>query len=527
MKAFGDLLEDHFHTHPYAEFSTTDLIKAIYPEEYDKIKAALHDPYSDKETKTIAKRHKGQLHRRLLYHLSRLEADGTILVTHIKHKGEKCYTLAQQRKHHAAEHLIPPAAHLQPFHHLEEYEQAGIIQSFDSRNWHNRLNAILLTITPEQHLNDLQARITKVSKFVNDVIGLHGTEHLLLKEDLTTIARFLKRLDIETRDNDKIINLLVDLTAVSTPKYLEDFIESFATMHPDNLMLTFTIDQHFIEHHQRLIKRLMTLFSAQTIKVNIHNKALHDAPIIMGKNGVYTLAPEDWQAHLAHAKDKTIGLCIGQVSIGLDLQRFFAKHPQEAALRSFLLKVARGLVEATTLQRRRADISFGELNKLNTEPHEFFRYATNYIRLWNYDWQEQDHPHLIELIGSCAEELERFSKTEENIFKSCGTPIRFNVALASMFSKAASTLSPRHYNKLTLTSLAALSDPKMQAFIDAREQLARHLRSNDRVRIFRSTPFHPDDVIKELLHLCKAHSIPILTYDFAARKTNKTLSEFL
>ncbi|MBW2982938.1 hypothetical protein KY327_01390, partial [Candidatus Woesearchaeota archaeon] len=92
-----------FHEQPQVERSTSDLIKDVYPEAYHHLKRALHDPYTDKETRTIAKRRKAQLHRRILYHLNRLVRESTLMVSQRKGKGEKCYCLASPNRRHRAE----------------------------------------------------------------------------------------------------------------------------------------------------------------------------------------------------------------------------------------------------------------------------------------------------------------------------------------------------------------------------------------------------------------------------------------
>ncbi len=57
MKDAGDEILDFFKEQPYTEFSTSDLIKKMYPAEYDRIKQALHDELGDKQAKLVAKRH--------------------------------------------------------------------------------------------------------------------------------------------------------------------------------------------------------------------------------------------------------------------------------------------------------------------------------------------------------------------------------------------------------------------------------------------------------------------------------------
>lgn len=526
MKDVGELLVEIFQKQPYAELSTSELIKQLYPKEYERIKTALHDPLSDKEARTVAKRHKGQLHRRLLYHLNRLVEENTISVSSIKGKGEKCYNLTHQHRKEQ-KYYLPETPLTQPLDKLESYRDKGILLGYDKRGWHHRLNAILLEIHKEDTIQQILERIATISTHVNDAIGLHSMERILIKEDLNNLTNFLKELDIDTRDNNKTISLLIDLTETPRLKYVEDFFEAFALLQPNNMNIVLTITPKFIDNHQRLLKKIVKSFSHNTIKINLHNKAIHTPPILVGRAGTYTLTEEEWKHHTENSNKETIGLCIGQISVGVDIHRFFKEY-NNTEFKKFIRKVARALVECTTLQRRRADLAFKELNQLSNKPHEFFKYSTNYIRLWNYDWKEENHPHFAELIATCTDELEQFCATEETIFKSCGIPIRFKAVLASMFSKFEPRFfSKRNYQKFSVTGLKAMQEKDFRTFITAREKLVKHLKYNDRFRIFRTTPINTEEIIKEIKHLMHEYSLPHITYDFAERRADMTLDQFM
>ncbi|MBN1275488.1 hypothetical protein JXA12_04330 [Candidatus Woesearchaeota archaeon] len=528
MADVGEQLREFFHQHPYAEHATSEIIKAVYPDEYGRIKAALHDPLTDRESRLVAKRHKGQLHRRILYHLNRLEAEGVIAVSQTKGKGEKCYVLNQQQGRKPQHQRIPHAPMGQPLLRLEHYVQRRVITSYDPRGWHSRLNAVLLDTVEEDTVESLHARIASVSKHVNDVIGIYAAEQLLVKEDLDRLSKLLRQLDIDTRDNERSVCLLIDLTKVSELKYTEDFFDAFALLNPANVKVVLCITKKFLDRHQRLMKHIIRRCSEASIKLNLHDLDVHEAPIIVGNAGVYTLQKEEWRTYLDEVRGKTIGICVGQVSVGVDVHRFFQERRTDKEFRQFILKLGQALVESSTEQRKRADAVFADINRLNKKPHEFFRFSTSYIRLWNYDWQERERPHFIDLLSTAAEELAEFCRAEETIFKSCGIPIRFKATLASMFSKFdPSFCSERRYSKVTVLHSRTLQDEEMRSFIKARERIFKLFDSNDRIRIFRATPCEPDDVLEEIKEILKQHDIPNLTYDFAERKADMTLSQFM
>ena len=515
-----------FNEQPQLERSTSELIKDIYPEDYQRLKRALHDPYTTKETRTVAKRRKAQLHRRLLYHLNQLVDDGTLMVTQRKGKGEKCYCLARpNHRHQVAPHT--PKAPSRPLHRLERYQQQGILTGYDTQGWHSRLNAVLLDIRDDDDAVSLQTRIATVMRSVNDVIGLHGVEKLLMGEDLQSLTNMLKQLDIDTRDSNKQVSLHFDLTAIPVSGYVEDFFEAYSLLAPPNVNVVLGVTAKTLDRHQHLMKGLVRWFAQATLKINLHNKDVHEAPIIIGTAGVYTLQDEEWQTYLDELQGKTIGLCLCQTSAGVDVHRFLREHHNPKEFREFILKIAREMVESNTQQRKRADMYCADLNNLQDEPHAFFRFSNNLIRLWNYDWEGSEYEYFVDLLRTTSEQLAEFCRTEETIFKSCGLPIRFNTSMASMFSKfQPGFFSKRRYRKLTVTGLRVLKSEGMRRFIEARERIASLVNNHDRLRLFRATPAEPSEVSEEMRHVLKEDSLPHVTFDFAERRDNLTLDRF-
>jgi sulfur relay (sulfurtransferase) DsrC/TusE family protein len=526
MNDSSDDILDIFQKQNYVELATTDLIKQCYPEEYAQIKSALHDPHSTKEAKAIAKRRKGTLHRRILYHLGNLIQEHKIIVNSIKGRGEKYYILSEQHTKKENHHNITPPTN--PLGSLESYQQEGIITTLDKQGWHQRLNAILLLIQKNDTCEHLAERLETIGPYVNDAIGIYGTEELIVKENLQTITTFIKQIDIETRDNNKRITLNIDTSNITDSKQIENFIQAFSLIKPKNINILFSTNEKFIENHQRFIKNIIREFSKQTIKINLHNNTVHKAPAIIGRAGMYTMKEKEWEQYLAEDKENTIGLCMGHMSIGIDVRRFFSTYKQNAAFRVTILKLAKTIAHHTTQQRRRNDMDGSPLITLNKKPRSFFKYTTNYIRLWNYDWKEEQHQHFMELLQSTCEELEQFCTTQETIYKSCGLPIRFNIELGSMFAKFEQKFfSKRHYQKFTTNNLATLQREDFRTFITAREKIAQQFHHNDRMRIFRSTPTDPDEAYKEIMHLFHEYSVAHITYDFSERKINMTLDQYM
>lgn len=520
MRDIGQEVLELFVNKPHQEFDTTTLIKHIYPQEYEHIKAALHDEQiTSKETKKVAKRHKAQLHRRLLYHLNRLLEEETIKLVGIKGKGEKCYQLAKQ----------PPTQDTQapqhPLRKLEAYENKRIIAFYDQKSWYHRLNALLIDVKNDDDTTTIAKKINALMDSCNDTIAIWATEKLIDKEDLGTISEFVRKLDIESKDADKRICILIDATKTNNTHNLEDFYKTLAGQNPSNVSVATSITYAHLRKHPRLYKTLINSFSTAVRKINIHNKELYNTPIIIGKAGTYTLPENEWRNYKEN-RQNTIGLCIGQTAVAVDIQAYLKEHHM-TQLRTFIIKIAQAQLESSAHQRRGATHYFKTINDYNEKPQEFFKYATNHIRLWNYDWQEKEQEHFIDLLQSCKEELNNHCQTQETIYKSCGMPIRFKTTLASTFAKFKDgNFTKRKYTKITIKESKQLQEEEFKAHLHARERMFNIFENNDRLRIFR-TQDDTNTIYEEIKHLTGHYNIPLLTYDFAQRKENVTLERFM
>ena len=178
-----------------------------------------------------------------------------------------------------------------------------------------------------------------------------------------------------------------------------------------------------------------------------------------------------------------------------------------------MLNASKALLLATTAQRRKSDLLFAPLNKLNgSNQSKFFSYSFNYIRLWNYDVamvkneQGINDATLIEpedfilLLNNIVEEIDEFCKSEETVFKSCGIPIRFRIYLSSAFRKFDKDfLSKRSYKKMSIRSIKDFSSDSLIADLKIREKLLDVFKGGDRVRFFRTGDFTTEEIMEDTL----------------------------
>jgi hypothetical protein len=334
-------------------------------------------------------------------------------------------------------------------------------------------------------------------------------------------------MDIDTKDFNRYLCLNINFANIQEPKAIMDAVKTFANKNPDNINIIFNLNNKQLRQLSRLVETIAEHFSKNEIKINIKNTQLHHAPYILGRAGIHTFSPEEWQTYKKEIRGKTLGLACSSSGVVVDVNRFFKNFHTNKDFRDFITKTAKALLTANALQRRNSNDYFKIVNKLN-EPHQhqFFRFNQNYIRFWNYDWQQQEN--ILELMQSCKELVEDFYVSQETIFKSCGIPIRFKIVFSSATKRYDEDfLSERAYHKTTVRKPEDLYSKEMRAFLRIREKLFRIFEGGDRIRFFRDDNFQPEDLLHEFSFILNSFEIPFFCYDFKKRKGETKLTHYL
>lgn len=520
-----------FKKEPSREISTTEIVRAVYPEEYVKIIRDINNEASDKKLAQQAKRKKGRLHRKILYHLNILVGDDILKVSSVKGKGEKHFSLSLEQgdlvieKKHKKIIISKP---LISTNLIEEYEAKGIIHKFNPDSWVNKLNCILLESTTRAGLNNFYDLVYSCFSEVNDVLGINNFEYHIQNSSQENIHEFLKKIDMDTKDYERFVSLIINVKEIKDDKKICSFIKEFAKINPRNVTLVFKTQSKELMSHKTLYQCLVSEFSEEEVKINIHNRKVHKAPIIVGKAGPYTLSDEEWKDYEDNIRGKTIGLVIANTSIAIDVRRFFRQSVDNKEFRKLIQKTAKTLLKVNTTQKKNANEYFKRLDELN-KPYtkKFFAYAKNYIRFWNYDWREKEHEHIVELLESTKQETNKFCLIQKTIYRACGIPFNFDIVFSSVFRKYTKNLSNRRYIKTTIKSFKDYHTPEITKFIETRERLFKIFDGADRTRFFRSEELTPLEVIRELGFLMNTYELPLITYDFKERKGEMKLTRFM
>jgi hypothetical protein len=535
-------------TRPETEISTSELVKQVFAQEYEEIKKYIYNPQKDPDLVKLGKRNKARMHRKLLYHLNTLAEEDLIKMTRTEGKGEKFFKLnsdkpVQTDKDAKAKRLIDSMSTVKPessfLSGIEQYENDKIIKRFDPQNWLTKINSYVVESSYQQDTRKLYELLTNLYPTYNDVIALNDFQLIVEKEELDLLSNFLKKVNIDTKDYDKYLNLVIDLTQVKNAIKMSDFAAAYADMESENVIIIFQTNTKTIANQTRLISQILKNFAEHKLKVNIQNKDIHKAPYLIGRAGAYTFNEDEWNYYQENFKGSTIGLCCSNTSLYIDVNKFFKEKSSYTEFRELLLKSSKALLMATSLQRRKSDAIFKIVNSLNdVNQSKFFSLSYNYIRLWNYgsvftnhttlEHNDEDFEKFCNLLESAKNELNDFCKAEETIFKSCGIPIRFRVVLSSAFERFdREFMSPRTYKKVTIHSISDYHDEKNVSEIRRRETLFNVFEGGDRVRFFRDRNFTPEEAISELNFLLSTFTLPLITYDFEALKGELTLDKFL
>jgi hypothetical protein len=520
-----------FKKEPLREISTTEIVRAAYPEEYSRILAGLTNESHDKKAILNAMRRKGQLHRKSLYHLNNLVKEGVLKVNSVHGKGDKYFTLAIDQgqlvveKKHKQVIITKPSISTSM---IEEYELKRVVHKFDPEGWITKLNCILLESTNHSGINKFYDLVYSCFSEVNDALGLNNFEHLIQNSSSENVEEIMKRLDLDTKDYERVISLIINVKNISDEQKMREFIRIFSRIRPKNVALIFKVDTKELRRNESLFREIVSEFSKSEIKLNLHNKKVHDAPIILGKAGPYTLSEAEWKDYEDNVRGKTIGLALAHTSIAIDAYNFFNSSQSAKEFRELILKVAKALLKVSASQRKKSNDYFKRLNELN-RPHtkKFFAYAKNYIRFWNYDFEDKNQKNFVTLLEGTKQDIKRFCAIEQTIYKSCGVPFNFDIAFSSVFKRFSNNLSAKRYVKTNIRGMQDLNNPELTMMISAKEKLAELFDGGDRMRFFRKENFTPEEITKELTFLMNTYNLPMITYDFKEIRGEMKLTNFM
>ncbi len=530
MRNTEELILNIFRDNSSKDINAEFLAKELYPKEYSEIEALMNS--TDRSSMHQGKRQKFQMHRKILYYLNKLVDDNIIKVNKIADKGEKYFALVASdgdtiiEKGYKKIIISKPTLNTT---YIDQYESNGVMRKYEGDSWITRLNSILLECSINKDTTRLYKIMNECMGAVNDAIALNEFETVINTATQEELKDFFDKISKDSDDFNKTISIIIDMSLVNNKIYW--FIKYFAEQKLKRINIVFNITNKDLQKYTKIFETIIEEFSKQKIKINIKNNDLAEAPYFKGRSGIYNFEEHDWEIYQKKYKGNTIGLSCSQSQIAISINRFFEIYKTDTEFRQAVLNAAKTLLMANTIQRRRSNEYFRNINQLNS-PHQsdFFRFSKNYIRFWNYDWHKDidENNNLFELIKSTKEVVDNFCLSEETVYKSCGIPIRFNIAFSSAFRNFDSKfMGERDYKKANVKGAEDYYNGETKSFIAARERMFKIFDGGDRLRIFRAGDFETEDIIHEISILLNAYKTPFFTYDFSGLRGMVKLTNFI
>ncbi len=407
--------------------STSDLVKHVFKKEYEECQDKITTPTKDKEVIKLGKRELARLHRKLLYHLNTLVQDSTLIVTNVKGKGEKHYAVNTQKEQDdyklkkIVETITGRELENVDLQGLEKFISKGYIKKPKS-NYIRKLKTIL--INPKgKTLTELFILLEDLMVTITDTIAIEDFQTLISQNEPEHLQTFLRKLDYESQEYNIQINLLLEAKSTDQAR-MTDFLESLKKTNLKAILLT-SVEE--IGNKNRLFKKLLGITN-----VSFQNKAINHSPIILGKEGAYSVSRKHWDEYLQVKNDLT-GLLYSSTSVVVDAKKVFERKLTYFEFRELIIELAKNMIKAMTHQRRNADTLFFKINHLNkAKQKEFYQANTSYIRLKHIESEvKNSDDELLNLLESTTEQLKEFCTSSETIFKSCGLPTRIRIKLGT------------------------------------------------------------------------------------------------
>jgi hypothetical protein len=519
-----------FRRDPEESFSTGELVRELFSKEYLAYTQRINS--GDKKSRRTGFFDKASLHRKLLYHTNQLVEQGILTIKGIRGKGEKLYCLSleegellvQQGKKRII--ISKPSSIATP---VDGYMEEGLIRKYQQATWLNKQNAILLDGYAFETSNALQSRIQQLLPNVNDALAVSGFEQLVNKEGEDKMHRLLEYLALDAKDYDVSIAVHTNLLNLEDEKSLIGTLKAMLAKMPRHVTFTFSVTPRLLVRKRDFFHELFSIFSEANQKLTLKNTSIFAPPIFFGRAGTYSFTESDWKYYKKHVRGKADGCVVGQASIVIDINKYFSKGGTPSGFRELTQRAAHAFFQVDEQRRKHFGEYFGHITMPSLDgTKEFFKVGRNYLRFWNYDWSDYKTYPILELLGSVREGLDEFSKNQETIFRSCGLPIRFKIAMSTSFAKFDQDFfTDRRYKKTAIGNVKDLQSKEMREYLQTREKLYRLFDGADRLRFFLTKGIAIEEAIRIARYLLSSYDLPSVTLDFRGKAGELKLTSFL
>ncbi len=286
-----------------------------------------------------------------------------------------------------------------------------------------------------------------------------------------------------------------------------------------NLRFIFDITQKEYQEHSSFFESLINLFSRTDLSIYFKNQGVHRAPYFIGRAGPYTFDEASWSRYKRDLWGNIPYLVCSQSTVMVDTERFYAQEGKNVEVFNNLMeRIINSLLSSNIMQRANCNEYFESLIKLNDKyTREYFMFSRNYIRFWNYGWKRPDFDQnsMINLFKEAKSMIDKFCSWEETIYKSCGMPTRFKVALSCAFEEFIKDIfSKSKYSRFYIHDIKDFYRPEVKEILNTKEKLFKYFDGGDLISLYKTGSLDVDEVLREVGFLLSSYNIPFFRLNF-------------
>lgn len=505
------------------DISTNDILVLIYPES---------ESLRDKQD-IASKRKTAQLHRRLLYHINELVNKSILRFSKFGEKGLKFFSLNIMEGEEITElnsrykKKISITKPIMPSMPIENYEHQGIVLKYEPSSWIDKLNSIVIMADKINNIKELERIFDNVVSIVNDCICFNNFQIFLTKLNEKMAVEVLTKLNSECENLQKKMCCIIDLKKSDSNKLLY-VIEKLTESNIKNLVFIYNLDNDEFQEQFGFISEIVKIYIKNRRILYIKNKRIQKAPYFLGTAGVYCISDKEWQAR---ALDNCLSIACGQSSLIVDVEKFYSIYGLDTIKFSeLMLNISKSFLSANSIQRRKSQEYFRNIINLDKKNEkEFLEFSRNYIRFWNFGLLQPgiDPKLVLNMVSEARKKVDQFSIAEETIYKSCGMPTRFKIALSCSFKEASENLSVAKYTKTEIMNLDDLYKPKIKKEIVEKESVTQMFDGGNDVTFHRTGIFEAEDILREISIIMNAYKLPLFSYRFGGMKGDMKITSYL
>ena len=294
----------------------------------------------------------------------------------------------------------------------------------------------------------------------------------------------------------------------------------------NNITFIYNLDSDEVQEKFSLLEDIINLYIKKRATIYIKNKKLHKSAYFIGTAGPYSLLDNEEQSN-----QTSLSIACGQTSLIVDVEKFYSIYGLDnERFSQLMINISKSFLSANSIQRRKSKEYFKEIINLDKKSEkEFLEFSRNYIRFWNFGIAQPglDQKLVLNMLSEARKKVEQFALAEETIYKSCGMPLRFKIALSCAFRESEQKLSPAKLKRFEISSLEELYKPKIKKEIIERESLTELFNGGNDITFHRNGSFSSEDILIEISIIINTYKLPLFSYNFENLKGDMKITSFL